>query len=925
MFISRLALLVVVVLAAAVRADDVFYRVSGPDLRLIEGDVWPEAHGSGFVNLDALRAYAVVDGGEAYVMRAGEETARAINAWEPDQGRRDAVVVVRSPRGGDVTGRIFVPDAQRSRLMPLRFSIPAAKAMPEAGLAFHRGKALHYERLQVSQSPGTAWFRRQAEEARRELGVGTVVPPRGGPAQADLDDTYNLFTGGRAVAENLQLHRDLPVPAGAEPPEQPVPIDSIEGITVREMDWTGRLAGASPALDPLASLVPADQHAVFFPNFEALATLADEMNGEGLPIFRSAMPRSEDAGLLARYELQLCLSTRGLARLLGPLAVKSVALTGSDPYFPTGTDVAVILESANPAGLAAALRAQVKAAAAGAGKAVAGQAGGLAYEGVATGDRVISVYVAALPKAVVVTNSLAQLEKFGGVGTAGSTRLADLPEYRYFRGRYPLGAESETAFVFLSDATIRRWCGPRWRIGTSRRLRAAALMADVTAAHMDELVAGGGSAREVKADVSMRTIGTLTLGPSGVSSSVYGSLGFITPTAELDLDEVTKDEASAYERWRTGYQRNWSWAFDPIGVSIRLSSQRAGADMTIMPLIASSRYRTWMSIAQGVVIAPDAGDPHDSIMHGAMAFNARSPTVQQWGGFARAMAPQIEIDPLSWLGSSVAVYADADAFWAELAAATDDDAFMRENMWRLPVALYAEASSPLKLTAFVAAARAFLDQSAPGMAAWEPREHAGQGYVKVGMSEQARQQARGDPMDQLGVYYAAMPRALIVSINEDVLKRAIEREQIRATGGKPAGAPSAKPWLGSSLCLRLESAGIALADRYLSGDEEGALRRRSWANLPILNEWKRRYPSQDPVALHRKVWGTTLACPAGGAYAWNERFGTMASAVCGHPGEPPEKPARAEVLKGISGADFGLTFEDDGLRARVELKRAPRK
>lgn len=923
MSIGRLALLVVVVLAAAARADDVFYRVSGPELRLMDGE-WPVSRWAAVTERDALRPYAIVDGGEAYIVRASEESSRAANAWNPYYGREETVLVVRVSRAGDVTGRIFLLDLERPHLKGLLFSIPAATASPDARRAFYLGKALHYERLQVSSLPGTAWFRRQAADARRELGEGAVAPRGLGPTPADLDDTYNLFTGGRAVAENLQLNRDLPLPAADEPPEQTVPIGSIEGIMVREMDWTGRLAGATPALDPLASLIPADQHAVFFANFEAFATLADEMSNEGLPIFRSAMPRSEDAGLLARYERQLCLSTRGLARLLGPLAVKSVALTGLDPYFPTGTDVAVIMESANPSGLVGVLRAQIRTAAGGVGQAVTGEAGGLAYEGIATSDRVISAYTAVLPNAVVVTNSVAQLERLGGAGKAGPASLAGLPEYKFFRSRYPVSADGETAFVFLSDATIRRWCGPRWRIGTSRRLRAAALMADVTAAHMDELVAGGGPTREVRADVPMRTIGTLTLRPSGVSSSVYGSLAFITPTAELDLDEVTKDEASAYERWRTGYQRNWSWAFDPIGVSIRLSPQRAGADMTIMPLIASSRYRTWMSIAQGVVIAPDAGDPHDSIMHGAMAFNAQSPTVQQWGGFARAMAPQIEIDPLSWLGSSVALYADADPFWAELAAATDDDAFMRENMWRLPVALYAEASSPLRLTAFVAAARAFLDQSAPGMAAWEPREHAGQGYVKVGMSEQARRQGRGDPMDQLGVYYAAMPRALIVSINEDVLKRAIEREQIRATGGKPAGAPSAKPWLGSSLCLRFESAGIALADRYLSGDEEGALRRRSWANLPILNEWKRRYPGQDPVALHRKVWGTTLACPAGGSYAWNQRFGTMASAVCGHPGEPPEQPARAEVLKGILGADFGLTFEDDGLRARVELRRGPK-
>lgn len=248
---------------------------------------------------------------------------------------------------------------------------------------------------------------------------------------------------------------------------------------------------------------------------------------------------------------------------------------------------------------------------------------------------------------------------------------------------------------------------------------------------------------------------------------------------------------------------------------------------------------------------------------------------------------------------------------------------MQASMWRLPVALYAEVSSPLKLTAFVASARAFIEQSAPGMAAWEPREHSGQAYVKVGMSEQARAEARGDPMDQLAVHYAAMPRALIVSINEDVLKRAIERERARRAGD--GGAVAARPWLGSSLCLRFDGAGLSMLEQYNNWDDQRAGLRRSWSNLPILSEWRRRYPDKDPVALHRAIWGSTLMCPAGGTYQWNEAFATMASSVCGHPGEPPAEPVRPAGLTGISAADFGLTFEQDGLRTRAEVTRTPKR
>ena len=66
------------------------------------------------------------------------------------------------------------------------------------------------------------------------------------------------------------------------------------------------------------------------------------------------------------------------------------------------------------------------------------------------------------------------------------------------------------------------------------------------------------------------------------------------------------------------------------------------------------------------------------------------------------------------------------------------------------------------------------------------------------------------------------------------------------------------------------------------------MQRLAWSNLPILNEWKRRYPDRDPVVLHEQFWQTRLVCPGGGKYVWNEKWQTMESTVFGHPGEPKE-------------------------------------
>jgi hypothetical protein len=96
---------------------------------------------------------------------------------------------------------------------------------------------------------------------------------------------------------------------------------------------------------------------------------------------------------------------------------------------------------------------------------------------------------------------------------------------------------------------------------------------------------------------------------------------------------------------------------------------------------------------------------------------------------------------------------------------------------------------------------------------------------------------------------------------------------------------------------------------------------RAWSNLPILNQWKRLYPDCDPVALHERVWKMRLICPGGGRYVWNDKYQTMESTVYGHPGEPKNGPSAAVALYQFSNGDFGLTFENQGLRARVSLEK----
>ena len=67
-----------------------------------------------------------------------------------------------------------------------------------------------------------------------------------------------------------------------------------------------------------------------------------------------------------------------------------------------------------------------------------------------------------------------------------------------------------------------------------------------------------------------------------------------------------------------------------------------------------------------------------------------------------------------------------------------------------------------------------------------------------------------------------------------------------------------------------------------------------------------------------------MVCPGGGQYVWNKEWQTMESTVFGHPGEPKLPDLAAAPLFPFKHCRFGITFEHNGLRSRLELERETR-
>ncbi len=264
--------------------------------------------------------------------------------------------------------------------------------------------------------------------------------------------------------------------------------------------------------------------------------------------------------------------------------------------------------------------------------------------------------------------------------------------------------------------------------------------------------------------------------------------------------------------------------------------------------------------------------------------------------------------------------------WGKAAEEGEDavEEFAEDNIARAPFALNAEVTNPFKLTAFLSALRAWVEQTSPGMTEWTNHEHNGQGYVKIAPSGEVREDLAEEGAGDLALYYAPTSKLLTLSLDEAVLKRSLDRrvaERKRRQDKEPV--TNLTDWPGKSISFVADKQIIAFVDAVSRDHVTREFRTRSFANLPILNEW-RKLGHEDALAFHEKTWQVELMCPGGGEYRWNEKFQTYESSVFGHPGEPQSPKISAFLLKEFQQAAFGLTFENDGLRAKGELlKRLP--
>jgi hypothetical protein len=421
---------------------------------------------------------------------------------------------------------------------------------------------------------------------------------------------YEITTGADAVAETLQLHRLLH-PEARDRGERILDIDRVRGITVPEQPFARMLDGKRPDVEPVARLVPRDNYYVHFRSLLKFIEAGDLIDEWGATVTRAYEVRSRDYQLRQRYEDQLCLKSTALAKALGPVLVKSMAITGSDPYLREGSDVAVIFEVADrnlflgAADLFVREARQVHGGDLREGK---DEYRKVTIERFVTPLREVSLYRAVVDDFVIYANSPAGIRRIIDTRQGLTASLADSADFRYMRTVFPLNDKDEEGFFFLSDAFIRRLVGPASRIKERRRLEALTSLQMLTNAALFH----AWETRKLPAD-NAAALAAAGLKPVDVAvrddkglrwdakrqlaiSDVFNTIHFATPLIELPIDKITAQEEQEYNWFRDQYMRLWTGYFDPIALRLSLDSKRVHVQTHILPVAGNSVYRSLASL-----------------------------------------------------------------------------------------------------------------------------------------------------------------------------------------------------------------------------------------------------------------------------------------------------------------------------------------
>jgi hypothetical protein len=629
--------------------------------------------------------------------------------------------------------------------------------------------------------------------------------------QASTRQLYEVTTGAAAITESLALNRLRNRNAGGKKDkveERSVPIDKVEGITIAEHPWEKMMAGKKPAAEPLAKLVPHDNYYIHFKNIAKFIETSDLLDQWGTTLIRAIEVNSKDYRLKERYEQQLCLKSTGLARILGPAVIKSLAVTGNDPYVREGTDITVLFHLASQTLFKAGVEPFVHQARKKFGKQFT--EGKTAYREVTIESfvsplREVSLHRAFLGDYAIYSNSPIGIRRVIDCAKGKLKPLADSLDFKYMRTVFPLDDTAEDGFVFLSDPFIRNLVGPALRIKERRRLEALTSLHMVTQGALFTAWQTGKlplAHQHLLETTGLKQEELFTPDGNGAFwdpqkkiavSTNFNTLHFATPLIEVPIDLVTPREEQEYNAFRLEYLGLWRNYFDPIGMRLSLRGDQVRWETYILPLVRNSRYNELRQWAGGGAIKFDPAVFGDKTF--VQFLMNMGPIVREFGGFSDGPgwdAILMNAALKSWIGDWFTIRLDDSPLYGQLLESLirqqlvpgedKDSVEYVEKVYQIPLTIGVDIRNPVTFAGLLTAGRAAIQATLPDTLEWRPMDpYKGVKIVRIkarpgkSFNLLAGLEARPEREPSLELYYALIDRAFYLSLREEPIKELIDR------------------------------------------------------------------------------------------------------------------------------------------------------
>lgn len=739
---------------------------------------------------------------------------------------------------------------------------------------------------------------------------------------------YETTTGALAIQETLQMERFFQDPSKDEAPS--IDIKTVEGITVKEHPWEKMLEGKKPDFSPIAQFVPQDNYYIHFKTISSFLEFSDLLDEWGTNISSMYEVTSRDMKLKERLERQICIRSGIVGRILGPMVVSEVAVTGSDPYVREGSDFTILFRLKDRPLFQTNLQRFLDEA-----KKTypAAEEGTFDCEGVKvdflkTALREVSHYRADIDDVRIVSNSPAGIRRVIECAKGKRVRLSDALDFRYMRTLFPLSAQEEDGFVFLSDPFIRTLVGPASKIKEKRRMEAMASLRMITNAAMLHAWRSNGKTGSWVDLVAERDLdpARLVTPPDaaynwdekrGIASCVtYNTLAFATPLIELPLDKITPSEQGQYRRFRDGYQHYWRRYFDPIGIRIK-TGKTTRMETIILPLIDDTAYRDLKRIVGEKKVANLSKNIFSdrTLMRYVMALDPESREVQEANGFLTRSILENKVNALGWLGDWVTIWIEDSSIFTEMAAKLKEgrQGYSFNKLWfRAPITLGVHVKDKLGLAATLMALRSAVNRYAPDTI----------DFTEINYKEQTIVVARGkDEETPIEICYATIGNAFYLSTSQETLKRLIDlklEKKLDADMLPPAG-------VGLALYPGHADNAMGLALKYLLMET----RKKSLENNAVVEMLYRTglVKNDDWGSAALQYLGFVPLCPDGGNYLYDTKTTGVTNTVHGSlkkPNDldsPPADSPTAKFIRNIGAVDLQLSFTPDGLHSIVTIER----